>query len=210
MKEIITNLAAFLSFCIVFSGLTACGGPTQNTANAPANTVANTATAESNAGSKSKSSDYPPLAAGLSQAEFENLDGTKFKVADKKGKVLLLNIWGTWCGPCRAEMPHLVEMQNKYGTEKFEIIGLNIGDQDTGQPEGVELIKRFAEDMKLNYTLARSPSESTAQFYKITKQQVVPQSLLVDREGHLRGVFIGGGSRVINSMKETVEKTMAE
>jgi hypothetical protein len=64
--------------------------------------------------------------------------------------------------------------------------------------------------MKLNYTIVRSPSSTTEQFYRVTKQQVVPQTLLIDREGHLRGVFVGGGARVINSMKETLEKTMAE
>jgi hypothetical protein len=64
--------------------------------------------------------------------------------------------------------------------------------------------------MKLNYTIARSPNSATIQFYQISKQQVVPQTLLVDREGHLRGVFVGGGQRVLDSMKATVEKTMNE
>jgi thiol-disulfide isomerase/thioredoxin len=158
---------------------------------------------------KSRSAEFPPLASGLAQADFELLDGTKFKVADKKGKVLLVNLWGTWCGPCREEMPHLVEMQNKYAAQGLEIIGLNIGD-GSGTPESTEQINAFVEKMKLNYTIARSQNVSTVEFYKITKQQVVPQTLLVDKEGHLRGMFIGGGARVINLMKETLDKTMSE
>ena len=159
--------------------------------------------------SDGKTSVYPPLATALADAELENLDGTKTKISDRKGKVLLLNIWGIWCGPCRAEMPHLVELQQKYGEKGFEIVGLNIGDQNMA-PENVDAIKDFSEKMKLNYTIVRSSRATTEQFYKVTKQQVVPQTLLVDREGHLRGVFVGGGERVINSMKENVEKAMSE
>ncbi|MEO7658875.1 MAG: TlpA disulfide reductase family protein [Pyrinomonadaceae bacterium] len=170
---------------------------------------ANGDTAANNTGETSKSSIYPKLASGLAESEMELLDGSTFKISDRKGRVLLLNIWGTWCGPCRAEMPHLIAMQEEFGPQGFEVIGLNIGDGN-GTPETVEEIKTFAEKMKLNYTLARSSNSATGQFYKITKQQVVPQSLLVDREGHLRGVFVGGGQRIIDSMKATLEKIMAE
>jgi len=204
MKQIARNLVFFVALCIVFSLFTSCTGSGTNLANI------NTAPPPSNnAASESKSKDYPPLASGLAEAEFELLDGSKFKISEKKGKVLMLNIWGTWCGPCREEMPHLVEMQNKYGPQGFEVIGLNIGD-GSGTPETVEQITTFAAKMKLNYILARSPNASTIQFYQISKQQVVPQTLIVDREGHLRGVFVGGGPRVMDSMKSTLEKTMNE
>lgn len=199
-------MVLLLVFSIVFSGLAGCrttasNAANQGSANAPENVNSPT--------SGVKTTVYPPLASGLADAEFELLDGSKFKISERKGKILLLNIWGIWCGPCRAEMPHLVEMQAKYGERGFEVIGLNIGDEN-GATEDVEAIKKFAEKMKLNYTLARSPGASTAQFYRVTKKQVVPQSLLVDREGHLRGVFVGGGERVINSMKETLEKMINE
>lgn len=157
---------------------------------------------------KSDSKKGVDLASGLANAEFEYLDGTKFKIPDKKGKVLLLNIWGTWCGPCRQEIPHLVEIQAEY-PDTVEVVGLNIGD-GSGSPEPNELITSFAASMRINYTLARSPNASTVQFYQVTKQQVVPQTLLIDSEGKLRGVFIGGGDRVINSMKSTLEKTLKE
>lgn len=190
-----------LAFVGTYVCLNACGG---GQVNSPANT--NTTQA-----GNASSVVYPPLAAGLAEAEFENLDGSKFKISERKGKVLLLNIWGIWCGPCRAEMPHLAEMYDKYRDKGFEVIGLNIGDAGM-QPEAVEKIKQFAENFnpRLTYPMARSSGASTAQFYQVTKQSVVPQSLLVDREGKLRGMFIGGGPNVIQKMKETVEKTMAE
>ena len=200
MNLSVIKVIVFVSICSVLSACTASqqagynGGPTNQS---PPKT------------SDGKTSVYPPLASGLADAELELLDGTKTKISDRKGKVLLLNIWGIWCGPCRAEMPHLVELQQQYGDRGFEIVGLNIGDRD-GAPESVAAIKTFADSMKLNYTLVRSPGAATQQFYSISKQQVVPQTLLIDREGHLRGVFVGGGARVINSMKENVEKTMSE
>jgi thiol-disulfide isomerase/thioredoxin len=201
MKKLIEKLALFTILTIAFSGLTGCTRSTDtNVAPPPANADQPTG---------SRSSEYPPIASGLAEAEFELLDGTKFKIPDHRGKVIMLNLWGTWCGPCRAEMPHLVEMQEKHRDKGFEVIGLNIGD-GSGVPEPNELIEPFVEKMKLNYTIARSPNASTLQFYKVTKQQVVPQSLLIDREGHLRGIFIGGGPRVFDLMKQTVDKTMAE
>lgn len=202
MNQAIRTLLGIGLLAIAGAGITACGGDVANT-NSTNGVKTNVNTASS------KSNDYPPLASGLAEADLEMLDGTKFKVSRRKGKVLLLNIWGTWCGPCREEIPHLVELQARYGSQGFEVIGLNIGD-GSGQPESNEQITSFAERMKINYTIARSPNAATIEFYRISKQQVVPQTLLVDREGHLRGVFIGGGQRVIDSMKNTVEKTLNE
>jgi thiol-disulfide isomerase/thioredoxin len=145
----------------------------------------------------------------MAGVEIEALDGSKTKVSDHKGKVLMLNLWGIWCGPCRDEMPHLNQMQKQYADKGLEVISLNIGDHD-GRPEPVENIKKFAEQMKLDYTLARIQGENISQFYMLTKQQVVPQTILIDRNSHLRGVFIGGGQNVFNSMQQAIDKTMAE
>lgn len=202
MRNLFSNLALLIILVVAISSGPGCSSTQQAGSNAAP------AKSETKSDEK-KTSVYPPLAAGLADAELELLDGAKTKISDRKGKVLLVNIWGIWCGPCRAEMPHLVELQDLYRDRGFEILGMNIGDQN-GSPEGVEAIKTFAEKMKLNYTIVRSPSSTTEQFYRVTKQQVVPQTLLIDRDGHLRGVFVGGGARVINSMKETLEKTMAE
>lgn len=207
MKRSITTLALFLVLTLAFSGLVGCGGTQPMTGNNTGNATANSNAKTSD--STSKSSAFPPLASGLAEADLELIDGTKFKISSKKGKVLLLNIWGTWCGPCRAEMPTLIELQNQYGPQGFEVIGLNIGDGG-GTPETIPQITKFVEQMKLNYTIARSPNAATNEFYKISKQNVVPQSMLVDREGHLRGLFVGGGERIYQSMKETIAKTMAE
>jgi thiol-disulfide isomerase/thioredoxin len=157
-----------------------------------------------NATHTSRSSEYPPLPASIAQADLKNLDGTTFKVADRKGKVLLLNMWATWCGPCRGEMPSLVALQDKHRDKGFEILGLDTDD------EKVDDINRFAEEMKLNYTLVWANNETQNALVNISKFGGIPQSFLVDREGHLRGVFKGGGKAEVQKLSDLVDSVVNE
>ena len=209
MKAIIVRLNLIVAVVIAAFLYAGCGAPGgNNTPQANTNTSANTSNTSSST-APSDSSAYPPLATAVAQGELEALDGTKFKPADRKGSVLLMNMWGVWCGPCRTEMPHLVEMQNKYRDQGFQVIGLNVGDEDH-KPESIDKIKQFAGEMKLNYELVRAPQDVQEAMVGISKFDGVPQSVLVDRNGRLRGVFLGGGLNVINKMKETVDKVVNE
>ena len=202
MKEFITNLALFIIFCIAFSSFTACNGTQADNAN-----LAKKGNSQVNSGSKG--ADYPPVVSGIAEGEIVLLDGTKTKLSDQKGKVVILNLWGIWCGPCRDEMPHLAAMQKQYADEGLEVFGLNIGDRD-GKAEPVENIKKYAADSKIDYTLARIEYPMINSFYTLTKQQVVPQTILVDREGRLRGVFVGGGQRNYDAIQQNLDKAMSE
>lgn len=197
------NVFLFLVFTIVFSGLTACSNAT-NTQNAQIGETNQTADSNANTTAARKSSEYPLIPAAMAQTEVRKIDDTTFTFEDKKGKVILVNLWATWCGPCRAEMPHLVEFQNTYGEQGFEIIGLDV------DPEPVEEIKEFAEEMKLNYQLGWAEKDLVGEFYRISQANAIPQSFLIDRGGHLRGVFVGGSNKVITQMKDTIEKVVAE
>jgi thiol-disulfide isomerase/thioredoxin len=210
MKVIIQKVILFSSLAIAVSSLAGCGGSDNSSPNnAASNAGPNNTSAANSSTSSTSASLYPPLASSVAQAEIESLDGSTFKPADRKGNVLLMNLWGVWCGPCKAEMPHLVQMQDKYRDKGFQIIGLNVGDENN-DPEKVDKIKEFAGEMKLNYELARIPRNVTQEFMKVTKFDAVPQSIVVDREGRLRGVFLGGGSNVINKMRETVDRVVNE
>lgn len=191
-----------LILTIIAFGLSACSSEVaSNTQNA------GPAQAESPKAHRSSknSANYPPLAEGISQAEMEHLDGTRSKVADKKGKVLLLNMWATWCGPCRAEMPHLIKIQDKYRDQDFEIIGLNTDDGDTK-----EMIEEFAAEMKLNYTLVWANTAMQEALLKTSKFDGIPQSFVVDRDGHLRGVFRGADPRELKKLEETIDQVVVE
>ncbi len=148
--------------------------------------------------------DFPPAPAAVAQADIKVIDGTTFKVEDKKGKVILLNLWATWCGPCREEMPELIALQNKYRDKDFEIIGLNTDDEEIGK------INDFAADMKLNYTIAWADAKLMKELVTISKFPGIPQSYLIDRNGRMRGIFTGAGAKVVNQLKETTEKVVNE
>lgn len=185
--------------------MTAC--PTATTQKGPPDESnnSNTNTGET----KKKDVDYPAAPSAIAQAEIKMLDGTTFKLEDQKGKVILFNLWATWCGPCLAEMPHLIETQDKYRDSGFEIIGLDVGDYNNN-PEPAEEIEAFAKKKGLNYKLGWTTRELQNEFIKLTQMSGIPLSVLINREGKVTGIFTGGSQRVIKSMKETVEKTVNE
>lgn len=198
MKNYLDKILIFSLLTVLVSSLAGCSSPP--TGNSPSvNSVA------SNSEPQKKNSEFPPIAEKVAQAQMKNLDGTTSKVADMKGKVLLLNMWATWCGPCRGEMPALVKMQDEHREKGFEIIGLNTDDGDTK-----EMIDKFAAEMKLNYKLVWAPTEMQSALLKISNFGGIPQSFIVDRDGKLRGVFRGGGANEVKKMEELVAQIVNE
>lgn len=200
MKKYLYHAAVFAVLAIGFSSLTSCSSDSGTTNMASGNTGGTSP-------ERSKTpSEYPALPEKIAQAELFKTDGSPFKIADQKGKVLLLNMWATWCGPCRHEMPHLVAMQTQHNPKGFDVVGLNVEENDTN-----ELITKFAADMEppLNYPLVRAESISV-ELTKLGQNPAIPTSFVVDRDGHLRGVFRGAAAPEIAKMKELVAKVVAE
>lgn len=204
MKYLLKNTSLFLVLAIVLSGFTACTKSANSAQQTGNESVSTSNSAANDPQQQTSKSEYPPIPSAMATAEIKNLDQSTFNLEGKKGNVVLVNLWATWCGPCRGEMPHLIEMQENYGNKNFEIIGLNTDD------ESVEDINRFVEQMKLNYKIAYADGALMRELVNISKFQGIPQSFLIDREGRLRGVFLGGGKKVITTMKETVEKVVNE
>ena len=203
MRNFFKASVFFILIVILVSGLTGCsGGPvSENTAENSTQPIANSLSGEDQ---PKKKTNYPPIATAVAQADLKNLDGTTFKVADKKGKVLLLNLWATWCGPCRSEMPSLVKMQDAHRDKGFEVIGLDTDD------ETVEDINKFSAEMKLNYTLVWADTAVQSALLNISKFDGIPQSFIIDRDGNLRGVFRGANRSDIKKMEELVEMIVNE
>jgi thiol-disulfide isomerase/thioredoxin len=193
MRILAVNLATVFTIAIIFSGCTSdpVTGP---------DPAANTA----NISEQKPASIYPPLPEKIAQAEMENLDRTTTKITDRKGKVLLLNLWATWCGFCREEMPILVKMQNEHRDAGFEVLGLNVDD------ESIDQVNQFAQEMNLNYPLVWSDESTTLELLKVSKFKGIPQSFIVDREGNLRGVFTGADPKNLKKMEKLVGDIVAE
>jgi thiol-disulfide isomerase/thioredoxin len=154
-------------------------------------------------------SEYPLLATNLLQSEFKMIGGKSAKIEDYKGKVLVINLWATWCGPCRIEMPHLVELQTKHKENGLQVLGLDVGDHD-GEPELEKDMIAFAERMNLNYELGWMTNDLRQGLSRIYPLGSIPMSFLISRDGRIRGVFAGAGAKTINSLKEQVEKALTE
>ena len=202
MKRFFTSLVLFTLISIVFSGLTACTNNTTSPSNVSVDGNNKTLTETNN-------NFYPPAPSVIMQTELKDLDGNTFKLEDKKGKVVLVNLWAIWCGPCVAEMPEFARMQDQYRDKGFEVVGLNTGTQD-GEEESAENINSFVEKRKINYQMGYGTEEIFDEFDKKTRLGGIPQSMLLNREGQMTLIVGGGGSRVLNQIKEAVEKTVNE
>lgn len=104
-----------------------------------------------------------------------SLDGQPLSLEGAQGKVILLNFWATWCGPCRAEIPDLIALQNRYN-DKLQIISLIVDDDDAAE------IKKFAAEEGINYPVALATPEIRGQYGGIA---ALPTSFLLDSQGRV-------------------------
>jgi thiol-disulfide isomerase/thioredoxin len=103
------------------------------------------------------------------------LDGKPVILADTKGKVVLVNFWATWCGPCRAEIPDLVALQDKY-KDRLQILGLVVDDDDQ------DAIKKFVAKFGINYPVALATNNIRLEYGGIP---ALPTSFVLDSQGRV-------------------------
>jgi thiol-disulfide isomerase/thioredoxin len=106
----------------------------------------------------------------------ESLDGGSVRLSDLRGKAVLLNFWATWCGPCKIETPWLVELQNKYGPQGLQIIGVEAGD------DGKDDIAKFVKEMGINYPVLIG-KESVGDAYGGIP--ALPETFFIGRDGKI-------------------------
>lgn len=130
--------------------------------------------------------------------ELEDASGQKLKLSDLRGKVVLLNFWATWCGPCKIEIPWFVEMEREFKDQGFAVVGVSM-DED-----GWDAVKPFMADMKVNYRMVLG-TEEMAQLYGSV--QSLPTSFVIDRNGKVASVHVGIVSR--NVFEEEIRALLA-
>jgi thiol-disulfide isomerase/thioredoxin len=118
----------------------------------------------------------PPYWARTIAGDSASLDGLK-------GRVVLLNIWATWCGPCREEIPVLQQLHEQYAARGLEVIGISVDER--GEKDQIQA---FAKEMGMTYPIWHDPDDrATSVFFTLG----VPASYLIDREGTLRWRRLG-------------------
>lgn len=110
-----------------------------------------------------------------------SLNGKNFSTTDWLGKVTLVNFWATWCGPCREEIPDLIQLQDRY-PDHLRIIGIST---DEGTPE---MVKAFSERMGINYPVVMATPELNRQFPGVF---ALPTSFIVDPKGNIVQTHVG-------------------
>ncbi len=114
----------------------------------------------------------------------KDIDGNDVKLSDYKGKVVIVDFWATWCGPCRFEIPHFIRLQKKYKDKGFEMVGVTVNDR-------LDNVREFVKDNKMNYTVTIADDKGLVltDFFTVTG---VPQYIPGKTEPYLSDAPVRG------------------
>jgi thiol-disulfide isomerase/thioredoxin len=128
------------------------------------------------------------------------LDGSKFELASKRDKVVLLNVWATWCGPCRYEIPELQAIHDRFAPQGFEVIGVSVDES------GIEAVRQFVTEQKMTYPVALDAEGKLA---NILQTSVLPTSVIVDRSGRIVWKKYGLIEKGDQELESAIQKALA-
>jgi peroxiredoxin len=127
-----------------------------------------------------------------------DLRGNPVSLSDFKGKVVMLNFWGTWCGPCRREIPDFVKLINKHKDSGLEILGVTL---TSGSPDNIQ---NFADQWNINYVLLTDINKNETQvvtnlYGQATGQPItgIPTTFIIDKKGYIRQRYVGPRSEKV-------------
>jgi thiol-disulfide isomerase/thioredoxin len=186
-------------------GAASCNPPAKpsESANTTNTNVAVTSSSAPRSNNSSASNSPVPLTTYQLNAELETLDGKKLKLADYAGKVVFINLWATWCGPCRIETPELIKLSKEYKARGVEFIGL----VSPGNDPEPERVKAFVREQEVTYTIAYSEDEFFASLMQ--GRNSIPQSYIITRDGHILKRFIGFSPvQTLPQLRETLEQAL--
>jgi thiol-disulfide isomerase/thioredoxin len=171
-RRIISTLVV-LTFVAVMVG---------SSCNSKDETAKSTAPAAGDSSTGNVLNSVPPI---VLQTEFRAANGSSIRLSDYSGKVLLVNLWATWCGPCRLETPELVKLHKEYQPRGVEMVGLSTENPDASAQRVVEFVKAFNVDYHVGWA---TPEVALT---LMQGRDSIPQSFIITREGRILKRFIG-------------------
>ena len=140
-------------------------------------------TNHSQVGARPSTANHPPAP----DFRLPQLDGHDLRLSSFRGKVVLLDFWATWCDPCRQEIPHLVELQQRYGDRGLQIIGVSM--DDSADP-----VRPFYQEFHMNYPVVMGTAQTGALYGGVLG---LPITFLIGRDGKVNAKHIGATDAVI-------------
>jgi len=130
----------------------------------------------------------------------KTLDGQEIALSQLKGKVVLLDFWATWCGPCRESTPHLIQLYKNHRESGFELIGMSVDKGDD------KVVRNFVQSMDIPYPIVIAPEE-VVRNYRVT---AIPTTFLIDKEGKIRERTAGFNSTIAQQMTAKIADLSSE
>jgi thiol-disulfide isomerase/thioredoxin len=161
---------------------------------------ANATVARDNQGAPAPSSGDPAKGTLAPAFELKSIpDGKAVPLSSLRGKAVMLNFWATWCGPCKLEMPWLVDLQKKYGPDGLQIVGVAMDDTDQKD------IDAFAKKMGVNYIVLQGTEKVGDAYGGVSG---LPESFFLDRSGKIVDETVGlvSQSEIENNIKKSLQK----
>jgi thiol-disulfide isomerase/thioredoxin len=141
----------------------------------------------------------PPV---VSSAEIKIANGTQVRLSDYSGKVLFVNLWATWCGPCRMEIPELVAINKEFQERGVEMFGLSTEDPEASE----ESVKEFIKTFNMDYHVGWSPREVSLALMQ--GRESIPKSFVITRDGKILKRFIGFSPRIAPQIRQALEEAL--
>ena len=125
------------------------------------------------------------LPASVTGAELRAVSGAPIKLANYAGKVFLVNLWATWCGPCRLETPELVKLHQEFRSQGLEVVGLSTEDPE----DSADNVREFVHNYKVDYRVGWSGPDVAVALMQ--GRDAIPQSFIISRSGRVVKRFVG-------------------